>query len=85
MTIPPTGTSVEQKMVDDSIPERGSKNLSDDWMESDERDPWAGMVAAFDDLVTKVQKMLDIMKLELMLIGLFAFSFSCLKIGVMKA
>lgn len=82
--VPPVGTNIVKKVMDDAIAERGGDDFADDGVVDNESDAATGFVAALDDAVAEENQVFHIVEFEAVFVDGLALAFTGAIISVPK-
>lgn len=74
--VPPFGTHVKEKMVNDTISEWGGDNLASNWVMDDKSNATVGLIATTEDAVAQENNIFHIVELKTVFVDGFAFAFA---------
>lgn len=83
-TVPPIGTNIEKKMMDDTIAKGRGDDFADDRIFDDEGDATTGMIITTNETIAKRDNVFHITKLKTMFVDGFLFAFPSVSVGLPK-
>lgn len=74
--VPPFGTHVKEKMMNDTVTKWGSDNLASNWVMDDKSNATVGLIATTKDTVAQENNIFHIVELKTVFVDGFAFAFA---------
>ena len=74
--VPPFGTHVKEKMMNDAVTKWGSDHLASNWVMDDKSNATVGLIATTKDAVAQENNIFHIVELKTVFVDGFAFAFA---------
>ena len=74
--VPPFGTHVKEKMMNNAVTKWGGDNLASNWVMDDKSNATVGLIATTKDAVAQENNIFHIVEFEAVFVNGFAFAFA---------